>query len=170
MPSLVAKCPNRHFGGRQGANVRAIDELAASLVNDALEVVETINPDDLDAMVASSTPCDLITPTSSVKDVARHIDHAAADLVGRLWDLSTANRQLARRPSHASFNVICVWDPHTKKPLLFEHSSLALDTSASILGFNWVSAALACVLVPIFWDDYTVFEVGSLKSSCSEVV
>ena len=76
--------------------------------------METISTDDLDAIAANarvktealSAPRDLATSTSHFKEVARHPDHAAAELVCRLWDLSSAYRQLARALQHGSLTIM----------------------------------------------------------------
>ena len=104
-----------------------------------------------------------------------HADHLGAQIKGRLWDLSKAYRQFARRPADAALTVVCVWDPVSGRPLFFKQPSLAFGAAASVLGFNWVAAALATILVEIFhvgatnfYDDFTHTNVP--PNSCTLVV
>jgi hypothetical protein len=177
--------PSRRFGLRQGGKVRAIDDFSESRVNDTRASAETVDPADLDAIGANLrahmdvlTVADTDRATSSpFKGHVAHQDHAGAQVHGRLWDLSKAYRQLARRPADAALTVVCVWDPVSQQPLYFKQPSLAFGAAASVLGFNWVAAALATILVEIFhvgatnfYDDFTVFEGASLVDSCTLVV
>jgi len=162
-----------------------IDDFTESGVNGALEATETVSPGDLDVIAAMVRGhLDALTlsdgsrcASSPFVGLSRHGDHQGAVLKGRLWDLSGAYRQLARRPADAALTVIAVFDPVSRGPRFYEQPALAFGASSSVLSFNWTAGALAIVLVRLFlisttnfYDDFTVVELESLTRSCSIVV
>ena len=98
-------------------------------------------------------------------------------MVGRLWDLASAYKQLARTPAHASLAIVAVWNPRDKRTEYYKQVSLPFGASASVLGFNWVACALCLCLLKLlaisasnFYDDFTVFELEALAGSATESV
>ena len=53
LDAIGAWVPSRRFGIRQGAKLRVIDDFSASGINDALAASETIDPADVDRIVAN---------------------------------------------------------------------------------------------------------------------
>ena len=177
--------PSRRFGIRQSKKLRVIFDFVASLVNDALSAVETVDPDGLDRIaVNAKAHLDAFTAPSSARPSSspsasdvRHADHAEARLVSRLWDVASAYRHLARAPKHGSFTVIAVWNPFMKKLAYFQQPALAFGAAASVFSFNWVAAALREILVGIFHigatnlhDDFFVIEVEALAADARACV
>ena len=108
--------PSRRFAVEQGAKVRPIDDYSVSRINDTVTSTETIDPDDLQVIVASArlladSLC--IDPAlrhdaSPFRDVQRHSDHVGSKLVGRMYDIASAYKHLAVRPSQAHLAVVAV--------------------------------------------------------------
>ena len=90
--------PSRRFGVRQGAKLRVIDDFSASGINDALAACETIDPADVDHIVANirthaqafAHSDDEIDEDSPLAGVVRHDDVKCDSLVGRMFDISNA--------------------------------------------------------------------------------
>ena len=177
--------PSRRFGVKQAGKIRVIDDYTESGINSGLRSQETVNPGDLDVIAANARAhsdafCvsdSLRTASSFFRNRHRHRDYENSVLVGRLWDLSKAYRQLARKPGHSSFTVVAVFNPVLKQTEYFEQPALAFGASASVLSFNWIAASLAYVLVQLllvgatnFYDDFTVIEVEALAHSTTECV
>ena len=92
-------------------------------------------------------------------------------------DLAKAYRQLARRSSHSCFGVVGSWSPTAGCTQYFVQSALAFGSSASVLNFNWCSAALCLRLNRLLWvsctnyyDDFCAFEFQALVESTSSCV
>ena len=177
--------PSRRFGIRQGGKLRAIDDYTVSRVNSALSTSECIDPDDVDQIVANCrlhADAFVLPPgdrsnVSPFKGIDRHPDVEGDVLVGRLWDIASAYRNLAVRPSQRSLAVIAVWNPALPKVELFQQLALPFGASASVLSFNWVAVALGAVLTRSlligstgFYDDFTIIERGRLAQSATESV
>ena len=177
--------PSRRFGLRQGKKIRVIDDYSASGVNDALSSAETISPDTLDRIsVNVRAHLDAFhgvdasrSATSPFLGIPRHPDHEGAKLVCRLWDLSSAYRQLARAPSHESVTVVACWCPEVRAYKYFRQLALPFGASASVLSFNWIAVALSRILISglrvgstCFYDDYTVIETAELAASATAAV
>jgi len=114
---------------------------------------------------------------SPLRGLKCHPGHDDVEIVGRLWDLAKAYRQLARHPAHDSLAIIACLNPATGQPELFRQPSLAFGASASVLAFNWVAFALCVVLNLVFkvggtnfYDDFTVLEATSLAEDTASVV
>ena len=103
--------PSRRFGVRQGAKLRVIDDFSASGINDALAASETIDPADVDHIVANirthaqafARSDDEIDEDSPSAGVVRHDDAKCDSLVGRMFGISNAYKTLAVQPGHHCF-------------------------------------------------------------------
>ena len=99
--------PSRRFAVVQGEKVRPVDDYTVSFVNSTVEVDEAIDPQDLDAIVANArlhadafvAPEGERHSSSPSAGVAWHQDYAGSRLLGRMWDLSSAYKNLPVRPS-----------------------------------------------------------------------
>ena len=168
--------PSRRFGIIQSGKVRVIDDYSASLVNSSVSAEETIDPGDLDRICAN-----LRAHMTAVADgcglspgALRQSFYAGEPILGRMWDLAKAYRQLARRPSHSCFCVVGSWSPTAGCTQYFVQIALAFGSSASVLNFNWCSAALCLCLNRLLWvsctnyyDDFCAFEFQALVESTS---
>ena len=181
--------PARRFGLQQGSKIRVIDDYSECGQNSAVSAEETIDPSDLDAVAvsarlhmlafaATAPPEGIGTASGKSIPFSRHPSYSTDHtLVGRLWDLSHAYRQLARAPSHASISIVCVFNPDSGLPELFKQTALAFGASSSVLSFNWAAAALLQILVVLFmvgatnfFDDFTIFESSLLAASTEHSV
>ena len=180
LASLGAWVPSRRFGVRQGGKLRAVDDFSASGVNAALSAAETIDPTDVDGIVANArmhadafcSPLSSRSPSSPLLECERHEDYAQAKLLGRMYDIANAYKHLAVRPSHHALSVITVFDPSEKAPMHFLQRTLPFGASAAVLAFNWVATALLSLLTRMlrigatgFYDDFTILEVDRLTES-----
>ena len=176
--------PSRRFGIRQGTKLRVIDDFSASGINDALAASETIDPAAADHIIANirthaqafAQTDEMIDADSVLAGLERHEDVKGDQLVGRMFDLSNAYKNLAVQPSHYCFSVVVVWDPDGRAPAYFVQRSLPFGASAAVLAFNWVATAFHAVLATLFllgltnfYDDYVVIERLALADSAQEV-
>ena len=172
--------PSRRFGVRQGDKTRAIDDFAASGINEGLAACESIDPSDLDRIAANvrahmealSVPDQDRSEASPLAAVKRHSARTQSDLVCRMWDLAAAYRQLARSPKDAACTVIACWSVKQQRHLFFEQLPLAFGASSSVLSFNWIATALCRIVVGLlrlgatnFYDDFTVVEEEELAEN-----
>ena len=185
LKSLGAWVPSRRFGIRQGRKLRAIDDLHDSGINDALAATETIDPTDIDGIVSNarlhadafSIPAACRSATSPLTGVPRHSDVEGDTLQGRLFDLSSAYKNLAVRPADHALSIISVWSPEKNAPELFLQRALPFGASAAVLAFYWVAIALHAYLTrglrlgcTHFYDDFVFIERGALTESVTEIV
>ena len=101
----------------------------------------------------------------------------ARSLVGKVFDLKAAYKQLVRRRSDAPFATISLWDPVGKRVVFFDSVVLPFGSTGSVFGFNRVSAAIkhllehvAMVNASAFFDDYTVLEYSKMQESADGAV
>ena len=93
---------SRRFGLRQGSKIRPIDDHSISLVNDTFKAQETIDPSDIDVIAANARlHADALVSdvaargaSSPFGDLCRHPDLRGQRLVGRVWDIASAYKQL----------------------------------------------------------------------------
>ena len=160
------------------------DDFSESGMKNALDSTETVNPGDLDVAAAMvRAHLDFLTIDSSCPSsllfsgLSRHSDHQGSTLRGRLWDVSGACRQLARRSADASLCVIASPDPSPGQAGFYEQPALIFGASSTVPSSTWAAGALAIVLVCLFlvsatnfYDDFTVVEFEGLTRSAFDVV
>ena len=168
--------PARRFGVRQGQQVRPVDDFSEGGVNAAFEASETVAPADLDH-IAAGVRAHMAAFQGDKGAGLCHPDYKDRKLVGRMWDLKKAYRQIAVAPRDQSFAVIAVWNPEAKCVEWYRMAGMPFGASSSVLGFNWIAFALCCVLVQIFtvaasnfYDDFTVVEFPALACSTEFIV
>ena len=177
--------PSRRFPVIQGQKLRPVDDYTVSGINQTVTCYETISPDDVDAIVAAARlHADALVadpmgrPSSSpFSGTTRHPELAGAVLGGRMYDVASAYKQLAVRPSQHHLAVVCVYNPATGEKELFQQPALPFGASAAVLWFNWVSHCLNLVFsrlfklgVTSFYDDFTLLEISTLQSSASQTL
>ena len=94
---------SRRFAVRQAGKLIPIDDYTASRVNDALSSAETISPADVDHIVANARlHADALAVEPEARASAspfagreRHADHVGQRLLGRMFDIAIAYKQLA---------------------------------------------------------------------------
>lgn len=177
--------PSRRFAVVQGQKLRPVDDYSISRINSTLSTFEAISPDDIDCIAANCRlhadalllPPDRRHPDSPFHGLVRHPDLADDRLVGRLWDIASAYKHLAVRPSQEAFAVIAVWNPHIGAVEYFKQRALPFGATAAVLAFNWVATALCALLTAVFfigatnyYDDFTVLERAELAASAADTV
>ena len=175
--------PSRRFGIMQTGKLRAIDDFTVSRVNSALSSREKIDPADIDHIAANARiHCDALVASAECRhtsspfiDLQRHSDYQGAMLMGRLYDIKSAYKQIAVHPSQKELSVIACWCPSSQSPRLFRLVSQPFGASAAVLSFNWLAAAICRIFVVAFrlgvtnfYDDFTIFEVDRLVESAEQ--
>ena len=101
----------------------------------------------------------------------------AQTLVGKVFDLKAAYKQLVRRRADAPFATISLWDPVGMKVAFFDSVVLPFGSTGSVFGFNRISAAIkhllehvALVNASAFFDDFTILEFMKLQESADAAV
>jgi len=177
--------PARRFGIRQGAGTRVIDDYSEHGQNDCTSTSEKIDVGGIDVVasmaraIIASLDSDSRRVCVSLSDGSTlegqlHEDwsvSSAKTLVGKLWDLSKAYRQLARTPAHASVSVVATYNSYKGCVELYEQPVLPFGAKASVWDFNWVARGLWRIFVSLFgflcthyFDDFPVLEFGALAS------
>ena len=127
----------------QGSKLRPIDDYSRSGVNACVTTLEQPTVDSVD--VAACMFSNLCTGLAKNKRCSK--------LKGRSFDLTAAYRQLCVSMTSRGFAVLAVYNPHTKKTMLFTQVCLPFGARASVNGFircsrciQWL--ATRCLLVP----------------------
>jgi len=175
--------PARRFGIRQGLSTRVIDDFSESGQNLTVGASEKVNPGGVDVLanlargVLSIVDPDTRVVSARLSDgsllqAPLHGDWGvpeATTLLGKVWDLSKAYRQLSRSPSHASIAIVATFNSRSRKVELYEQLVLPFGSTASVYNFNWVARALQKLLVRGFgiivthyFDDYPTLEYKAL--------
>ena len=90
---------------------------------------------------------------------------------GGCGDLAAAFRRLARRPAHAAFSVVAVWNPRAARLEWYLLDALAFGEGAAVYGFNRVARALHRILahfgvvVANYVDDFPIVVPEALAES-----
>ena len=183
--------PARRFGIRQGTGTRVIDDYSEHGQNACTATQEKIDVGGVDVVagiaraILASLSADsrwvrVVLSTGAVLEGWLHEEwsvSAAKTLVGKLWDLSKAYRQLARSPAHASVSVVVTYNSHKKCVELYEQPVLPFGAKASVWDFNWVARGLWRVFVSQFglfcthyFDDFPVLEFDALSGHTQKLV
>ena len=177
--------PGRRFSVQQGPKTRPIDDFTCSRVNDTVSAEETIDPSDVDHIAAVmrlhadalSIDEKLRHETSPFYGMERTPRKGEPGLQTRLWDVTSAYKQLAVRPSQGALAISALWNPEKQTVELYRHVALPFGATSAVLAFNWVSTGLVHLLsslfllgVTAFYDDFPVTEEQELLESTSRLV
>jgi hypothetical protein len=183
--------PARRFGIKQGPKVRVIDDYSEMGQNGCVGSSEKVDVGGVDVVAGlvrgvlgavdpNSRRVRVELSDGSVLDGRLHPEwstSAASTLVGKLWDLKSAYRQLARAPAHASIAIVATWNSQLKRTELYEQLVLPFGSTASVYGFNYVARALQLLLVREFgiicthyFDDFPCLELHCLADHTQATV
>ena len=133
--------------------MRPIDDYSRSGVNACVTTLEQPTVDTAD--VAAAMFSHLCVKLSAAKKPSW--------IKGRAFDLTAAYRQLCVAVRSRRFAVIAVYNPHTKKTMLFTQVCLPFGSRASVNGFIRCSRCIQwlanrCLIVPTtsYYDDFIV--------------
>ena len=151
----------------QGSKLRPIDDYSRSGVNACVTTLEQPTVDSVD--VAACMFRNLCTGLAKNKRCSK--------LKGRSFDLTAAYRQLCVSMASRGFAVLAVYNPHTKKTMLFTQVCLPFGARASVNGFircsrciQWL--ATSCLLVPTmsYYDDFIVASPDELADNTGQTM
>ena len=180
--------PARRFGIRQGAKVRAVDDYSIYGHNECTSTREKIDVGGIDNTLAITRCLMQVLGGSGDEIVAaipgheRMCGHRARDLpvcelVGKMWDLSKAYRQLPRNPMQAHLSIVAVFDPTRRCWKYFEQLALPFGATAAVYHFNLVARGLQFILNRLFavfcchfFDDFPVVELKSTAVNAQFIV
>eukprot|EP00971_Amphidinium_carterae_P307191 6105257-Amphidinium_carterae.1 len=148
--------------------------MTRSLVNLAVGTQETVIPEGVDAIAKN-----VIAFARSAATCNKHPAWPdCVPLCGRCLDLEAAYKQCPVNPEHLPFVVIALDEPTSTGSStagmmrLFLSDALPFGSTASVLQFNRLSAALKSILtkllgltVSFFYDDYVQVEPAVSSSS-----
>ena len=183
----------RRFGVVQGEKIRPIDNFSEFSVNAAFGSYEKVNLKGLDQVVAwskawaesvewarQSDNCfSLLTSQGDRVDCDLHPgwEGKFADLRGRVADLKSAYKQLARDPADSALSVIAVFNPANKKTVLFKALSMMFGETSAVYAFLRFSRAIAHIATKLFnlfvveyFDDFTQIEPSLSASSAQSTL
>ena len=182
--------PVRRFGIWQGSGSRVIDDYSEYGQNACTSTVEKIDVGGIDtvaslargvlaALDASSRTVRVKLSDGTVLEGRLHREwsvDSAKSLVGKVWDLAKAYRQLARAPGHASVSIVVTYNSVDKKTELYEQPVLPFGAKASVWDFNWTARGLWKALAGLFgfmsthyFDDFPVLEFSCLSDHTQTV-
>ena len=177
--------PARRFGIRQGDKLRAIDDYSCFGHNETAATEERIDVGGIDNVLAMARclmeMAGMDTPTLMEDGEQirgpRAPDLEGSELVGKVWDLSKAYRQLPRHPRQAHLTIVAVYNPRLRRWEFFEQTALPFGATPSVYHFNLVARGLQTILTRVFavccshyFDDYPAVEFTALASNTQFVV
>ena len=138
---------SRRFGIRHSSGdvvkIRLIDDFSASGVNDIVQVESATKLHTLD--VAAALCMELLKVSSGQQ------------WLGKTIDLSSAYRQLGISPGSKLVSYVAVFDPESKKPLVFAMRALPFGASNSVYSFLRVAHSLwwlGCKALYLTWSNF----------------
>ena len=154
--------PTQRFEVVQKNKVRGCDSATTNLINQITEITEKLQLPSTDTNVAALRMLRSLLP--------------GQELAGWVLDERKAYRQVAVRPDHRKFSVICLKDPHSAKPKFFVMIGHSFGLVSAVYNYNRRSAAINEFLVSIFglvafsfYDDKYGFEPISLVVGAREI-
>ena len=154
--------PTQRFEVVQKNKVRGCDSATTNLINPATEIVEKLQLPSTDSNVAALRKLRSEAPWCS--------------LAGWVLDERKAYRQVAVRPEHRRFSVICLKDPKSGRPAFFIMIGHSFGLVSAVYNYNRRSAAINEFLVSLFglvafsfYDDKYGFEPTETVQSAHEV-
>ena len=131
---------NRRFAVVKGGKVRCIDNYSESQVNDAVTMRSKTTVDGHDTLAAMC-----VTTIKAYREQGK--THA---LKARSFDLKSAYRPLPIAESSLKWARICVLNPTSGKPEIFQQLSMPFAVKGSVLAFIRCARALQWLAFQIF--------------------
>jgi len=154
--------PTQRFEVVQKNKVRDCDSAATNMINQVTEITEKLQLPSTDMNVAALRCLRTLAPETALQ--------------GRVLDERKAYRQVAARPDHRKFSVICIKSPVTSKPAFFVMVGHSFGLVSAVYNYNRRSAAINEILVKLFglvafsfYDDKYGFEPASSAPSAKLV-
>lgn len=161
--------PTRRFAVRQGAKTRLIGDYSIFGQNSCTTVYEKVDVSGIDAVVNLAK--------AIVDGAVLESGLGRSPLSAKLWDLSSAFRQLGRHPCHAHIAIVSVWNPADSRVQFYEQLVLPFGATAAVYNLNWVARGLWWILVNVFtvfttlyFDDFSVFESTSIAQETQSLI
>eukprot|EP00435_Cladocopium_sp_Y103_P067862 s777_g30.t1 len=139
---------SKRSGLRQPGKIRLIDDLSGSHVNSTVQAAESPKPQNVDfigAMLLS------VLQTNS----------SAVEVLGRTYDLKSAYKQLAIAPASLPYAYVVIFNPHKKKPEIYQLLAAPFGATRSVYSFLrivhsvWYIGVKALGIVwSHFFDDF----------------
>ncbi|CAL1129875.1 unnamed protein product, partial [Cladocopium goreaui] len=154
--------PTQRFEVVQKNKVRGCDSATTNMINQVTKITEKLQLPSTDMNVA----------------VLRLLRKVAPDeaILGWVLDERKAYRQVAVRPDHRKFSVICLKDPTSGLPSFFVMVGHSFGLVSAVYNYNRRSAAINEFLVSIFglvafsfYDDKYGFEPATTAGCAREV-
>ena len=143
--------------------MRLIDDLSGSSVNSTVQTAESPKPQNVDYIGATLLQF-LQLQNNQV-------------IVGRTYDLKSAYKQLAVAPSSLEFAYVVVFNPHSRKPEVFQLLAAPFGATRSVYSFLriihsvWYIGVVALHLPwSHFFDDFVVFCKSGLAVNTGQTV
>ena len=157
---------SRRFGIKQSSGekvkIRLIDDFSLSGVNSTVQVETAPKLHTLD--VVGALCLELLK------------SRRPEPWSGKTFDLSSAYRQLGVHPDSKWASYIALFDPSTRKPLVFAMKALPFGASRSVFGFLrvahslwWLGAVVLRLPWSNFFDDFVIFSRSS-EIQATEIV
>ena len=154
--------PTQRFEVVQKNKVRGCDSATTNMINQVTKIVENLQLPSTDSNVAALRKLRSMKPNE--------------DLAGWVLDERKAYRQVAVRPDHRKFSVICLKNPKTALPNFFIMVGHSFGLVSAVYNYNRRSAAINEFLVSLFglvafsfYDDKYGFEPVSTVQSARSV-
>lgn len=154
--------PTQRFEVVQKNKVRGCDSATTNLINQITEIKEKLQLPSTDSNVAALRKLRTLAPED--------------DLQGWVLDERKAYRQIAVRPDHRKFSVICLKSPCSRQPAFFVMVGHSFGLVSAVYNYNRRSAAINEFLVSIFglvafsfYDDKYGFETSRSAASARHV-
>ena len=167
--SQVSEClgcddwiPTQRFEVVQKNKVRGCDSATTNMINQVTKITEKLQLPSTDMNVAVLRLLRKVVPDEAI--------------AGWVLDERKAYRQVAVRPDHRKFSVICLKNPDSGLPNFFVMVGHSFGLVSAVYNYNRRSAAINEFLVSIFglvafsfYDDKYGFEPAATASSAREV-
>ena len=154
--------PTQRFEVVQKNKVRGCDSATTNMINQVTVITEKLQLPSTDSNVAALRRLKTLKPDE--------------DLAGWVLDERKAYRQVAVRPDHRKFSVICLKNPMTEVPNFFVMVGHSFGLVSAVYNYNRRSAAINEFLVKVFglvafsfYDDKYGFESISTVASARMV-
>ncbi|CAL1156872.1 unnamed protein product [Cladocopium goreaui] len=128
--------PTQRFEVVQKNKVRGCDSATTNLINQITEITEKLQLPSTDSNVAALRKLQTAAPD--------------AELFGWVLDERKAYRQVAIRPDHRKFSVICLKSPRVGNPAFFVMVGHSFGLVSAVYNYNRRSAAINKILVSLF--------------------
>lgn len=152
---------SRRFGLKQPNKIRLIDDLSGSFINSTVQSNATPRPHTTD--VAASLALGFLEKYNG-------------SVLGKTFDLQSAYRQLCISEDSLPFSYIVCFNPHTRKPEIFQMLAAPFGATRSVFSFLRISKCLwwlGCKCLKVCWsnfyDDYITMStsVGAPNTEAS---